>query len=265
MGRLTCSAAALLLAASLFAQAPASDAVAHINNIKSQSDIYLYAESTAQTWQDALDNAKYLLEVEVESWAKETAGQEDVSAYVLQMQNDMLEIQSMRGSRYRAFVYVKKTDIVPYPKKDNLMIVPANRDGAQVRSVKPEEKGGKEEAQQPAPRPDNNRGQFVIQGDDAPEKPALTPIEQGMLSVKKNTEIGTYITRLKKEGKSVQHGKYSEMPDGVECRLFVYNREGNIVACLLRKADGSFRNLKTGQPDDIQNYHGCGGYWFLLK
>ena len=265
MGRLICSAAALLLAASLFAQTPASDAVAHINNIKSQSDVYLYAESTAQTWQDALDNAKYLLEVEVESWAKETAGQEDVSAYVLQMQNDMLEIQSMRGSRYRAFVYVKKADIVPYPKKDNLMIVPANRDGAQVRSVKPEEKNGKEQTKQPAPQPDNKQGQFAFQGDDTPEKTVLTPIEQGMFSVNKNSEIGTYITRLIKEGKSIKHGKYSEMPADEECYLFVYNRETNIVAYLLHKADGSYRNLKTNQPDDIRNYHGCGGYWFRIK
>jgi hypothetical protein len=56
--RLTLLVLSLMVAICMFAQGNATQS---INEIKRQGGIYLYAESTSQTWEEALDNAKYLL------------------------------------------------------------------------------------------------------------------------------------------------------------------------------------------------------------
>ena len=62
------------------------DATQAINEIKRQSDIYLYSESTSQSWEEALDNAKYLLGVEIETWVK-TLDSKPADGYIAEAQN----------------------------------------------------------------------------------------------------------------------------------------------------------------------------------
>lgn len=71
MGKRITSLGLLLLVS--FYMIAQENATQSINEIKRQSDIYLYAESTSQTWEEALDNAKYLLGVEIETWVKTLA------------------------------------------------------------------------------------------------------------------------------------------------------------------------------------------------
>lgn len=97
----------------LYAQTPTNNAIQEINQIKSQPDTFLYAESTAVSWKEALDNAKYLLESEIESYIKQY-GMTDAAGVVAKSQNHIFELQSMRGDRYRAFVYVRVSDIMTY-------------------------------------------------------------------------------------------------------------------------------------------------------
>ena len=81
--RLTLFGLSLMIAVCMFAQ---TNATQSINEIKRQGDIYLYAESTSQTWEEAMDNAKYLLGVEIETWVK-SLDTKPADGYIADAQN----------------------------------------------------------------------------------------------------------------------------------------------------------------------------------
>lgn len=234
--RLTLLVLSLMVAVCMFAQ---TNATQSINEIKRQGDIYLYAESTSQTWEEALDNAKYLLGVEIETWIK-SLGTKPADGYIAQAQNHIYNLKSMRGDRYRAFVYVKKTDVVPVANASQLVVVPINEEHKTTIS------------------------------EVSSSKQSVTPVyqpsefEEEMMSIADANNIGLFIKRLKSEGKISNYGKYKDMPANIDCYLFVYNRDMAIPA-YLHKQGNKYINLKTGKVDQMSNYSGCGAWWFQLK
>ena len=94
-----------------------------INAIKMENDVYLFAESTTETWEAALDNAKCLLNIEIENYVKSVGLKDSVVGVIARACNKMMQLKAMRGSRYRAFVYVKKAELIPYLAGEEVMIV----------------------------------------------------------------------------------------------------------------------------------------------
>jgi hypothetical protein len=84
--------------------------------------------------------------------------------------------------------------------------------------------------------------------------------EKQMLTVTKATDIEAFV----KQSTIAQYGKYKERPTDGEYYLIVYNREGSVPACL-KFINGKVTNVATGKEDSIQNYKGCGAYWFIQK
>ena len=82
--------------------------------------------------------------------------------------------------------------------------------------------------------------------------------EKQMLMVTKASDIETFV----KQSSIFKYGKYKERPDDGDYYLLVYNREGNIPACL-KFSNGKLTNVATGADDSFQNYKGCGAYWFI--
>ena len=82
--------------------------------------------------------------------------------------------------------------------------------------------------------------------------------EKQMLTVTKASDIETFV----KQSSIFKYGKYKERPDDGDYYLLVYNREGNIPACL-KFSNGKLTNVATGADDSFQNYKGCGAYWFI--
>ena len=241
--------ASLLGIVCLCAQTPTSNAIQEINQIKSQPDTFLYAESTSASWDEALDNAKYLLGAEIENYMKQQ-GISDAAGVVAKSQNHIFELQSMRGDRYRAFVYVRVSDIMTYSNADQLLVVPVTGDKkSSVRLVASDrEQATPVSAAQPAP---------------APTKRTLTALEQSMLNTDAQ-HISDFIRQWSAKGEIIAYGKYADMPQDVNCYLFVYNRDKKIVACL-HKVGTAYTNLQTGNTDHITNYKGCGANWFQTK
>lgn len=234
--RLTLLVLSLTVAVCMFAQ---TNATQSINEIKRQGDIYLYAESTSQTWGEALDNAKYLLGVEIETWVK-TLDSKPADGYIAEAQNHVYNLKSMRGDRFRAFVYVKKTDIVPYDNISQLVVVPmSDEQKTTISEVSSSRK-------------------------KVPVEYQPSEFEEEMMSITDANNIGMFIKRLKTEGKVVNYGKYKDMPSGIDCYLFVYNRDMAIPAYLYKQGE-KYINLKTGKQDQVVNYSGCGAWWFQLK
>ena len=96
---------------SLMAQSEA-ETKAQINKIK-RSQSYLSAEATMPTEEEAIQQAKELLVSEINDWVASKRKSGEVKQVVLQDINTCTQRMDMkRGVRTRAFVYVKKNEIV---------------------------------------------------------------------------------------------------------------------------------------------------------
>lgn len=261
---LGCSIICIIYAIAQELQSPAQQVNMQIREVQKNPSIYLFAESTAETWATALDNAKFLLEVEVENFAKEQGQQDSVSGYITKAKNHILELKAMRGQRFRAFVYLKKSDLLPYGADDHVMVIPTKQE-TMVSSYTPEQSLPKQETvvtytpAQDSPSQEN----VVVVYTPAQSTIELTDIETQMLDITSNN-IGPFVKRLKSEGKISTFGTFRDMPANCNCVLFVYDRNQQLVACL-RKTGEQYINLRTKQIDNITNYKGCGAIWLQPK
>ena len=158
-----------------------------------------------------------------------------------------MQLDTRRGELYRAFVYVKKSDIMPVADKSEVTVF----------EVAPMVESSQAEV---APA--------IIVTEEAPKQEKaiieLTPEEKQMKQVKSFYEVEPYINGLKSKGKLQDYGKYATMPKGKDCHLFIYDKQGNISA-LIRKSGSVQYNLNTLKEDNVQNYKNCGAIWFQLK
>lgn len=225
----------------LIANAQVNDAVKDINQIKADTT-YISAESTVKDWETAYDNARILLSREIEDWLT-AQGVKDVSGVIANSNEHILEIKTTRGSLYRAFVYVRKSDLLPYKDKSKVMVVdiPTAKDSLSLDITEPDQ---------------------IVE----PEiKFTPTDFEVEMMGIKKSADIEPFIKTKKQNGKISNYGKYSTLPVDQFCYIFIYNKEGEVPACL-RNDNGIAIDLSTGKQVTISDtYKGCGAIWFQLK
>lgn len=211
-----------------------------VNEIKKSPD-YIYAETTRETAEEAKSAAEEQLYNNINIWVaqeKKLRGAKQV--IVAQAKADYEEYQLQRGNMVRAFLYVKKSDIIA-------------ADNVRVLDVNPLEDEAKEdEAQQPA-------------ADPQPATPAveISPLVKELTGIATIQAFGTRIKELKAQGKVGVYGKYKELSDPDNCLLVVYNRQGTIEAVLT--AGAQRYNATTALPDAIANYPGCAAIGFTLK
>jgi len=227
---------ALLCTYPLHAQDQATaEALERINNIKLDGN-YIWAEGTsAKSKKDALENAQAVLQFEIQNWLSEPE-QNNVAGVAIPTSDQYLKIETERKKIHRAFVYVKKEQIMPYRKNEKVVVV-------ERKEEKPEKAKKKQELVSTV-------------------EPVYTPsdFERDMLSVKHSSEMEEFINRHHIS----QTGKYKTRPQTGSYYIFIYNREGNVPACL-KISDGNVVNVETGKPDGFENYKGCGGQWFIAS
>lgn len=217
-----------------------------INKVKRDS-MYIYAESTTKDLSEAYSNARAILEMQVGEWVQKQHPSEGIELCIVKAKEHIMQLDTRRGELYRAFVYVKKSDIMPVADKSEVTVFEV------------------------APMVESSQADVapaIIVTEEAPkqEKPIieLTPEEKQMKQVKSFYEVEPYINGLKGKGKLQGYGKYATMPKGQDCHLFVYDKQGNISA-LIRKSGVVQYNLNTLKEDNIKNYKNCGAIWFQLK
>lgn len=226
--------------------AQSTDVAKNISTIK-RDTTFLYAEATMKELEEAYVAAQSVLEVKVGDWVRAQHPSESIDVCIAKAKEHCFQVRTRRGDYYRAFVYVKKDDILPI----------ADRSEAVVFEVAPEEK----EQEQPT-------AQHAIILPDAEElslpSVSLTPDEEQMIQVKSFYNVQPYIDGLKKIYRLKAYGKYATMPSNENCHLFVYNKQGQIEA-VIRKTAHEQINLGTLATDDIKKYKNCGAIWFQLK
>lgn len=238
-----------------------SSAVKQINAIK-RDTTYLYAEATMQTWDEAYSGAKAILEATIQDWAKDQKMSDKASAFLAKSDKKILEIKTQRGNYIRAFLYVKKSDIVPVGKSQEVMVIDNSKGNGKPIEIKPlkEDKARKRDIDQAR----NGNISSKVEQVQQPQVVQLSNVEEQILSVTTFQDIQPLVEDLKGQGVLADYGKYKTLPQSGTCYLYIYNRSGQIPA-VLKKTDNNVFNLKTQQEDNINKYKDCGAFWLRLK
>lgn len=237
-----------------------------INSIKADT-IYLYATGTSiSSVDEASANAKDLLALEIEQWLKENKI-DDIAGYIAKSRESLSQIKTKRGNLSRVFVYVKKTDILPYYKGDDVMMVGVepkleNSENAKYEAVTKEIEISK---------PSHTTSIEIPQADTIVLEKKVEEItyqlsnkEREMLNIKTFLALNDYINRGRESQDIVDVGKYSNLPQTGMVYVFIHNRQGEIPACI-KVTDGKTLNLATNSQDSISNYKGCGAIWIKFR
>ena len=219
-----------------------------INKVK-RDTMYIYAEATMKDLNEAYNGARAILEMKVGDWVREQHPAEGIEVCIVKAKEHFMQLETRRGDFYRAFVYVRKSDIMPVADKSEVTVF----------EVAPVTKSNQIEA-----KPAIIVTEEMPQVEEKQQVLELTPEEKQMKLIRSFYDVEPYIKGLKSKGRLKEYGKYATMPENEDCHLFVYDKQGNISA-LLRKSGAMQYNLNTLKEDNIKNYKNCGAIWFQLK
>jgi hypothetical protein len=210
-----------------------------INAIKSDIN-FLYATGTSTVSADeATGVARELIELEIEQWLKERSVT-DAAGYIAKSKDSLFQIDTRRGNLYRAFVFVKKQNIIPYNSNETVLV---------------------KDFQQTQTQPE-----VVATTPTTPSAQTFTPNarERSLLAVTTFSALNDYINQGRQSGLIARVGNYKTLPATEACYVFIHNREGDIPAHIKWQGAKAV-NMATGQSDSIQNYKGCGAIWIQFN
>lgn len=205
------------------------DAKKEINRIKKSSQ-YIYSEVTAPDAQGAKDMAEEILFSEINEWVTKQKKLRNSPNIVINNRKELwTSVELPRGNMIRAFLYVKKSDIIP---AENTEVI---ENTSKIEEIKSEVN-------------------FTIQ---LPEE------VQEITKCTRYSDMASMITDMKQQGRIAHYGRYSSLQNPKDYYLAIYNKEGEVVAVL---TPGTERiNVQTRQTDSEKNYKGCGAIGFKIN
>lgn len=238
-----------LLALFAFAvQAQTSDETKKLINKIKRSPSYISAEATLPDEAEAIQLAKEILVSQINEWLAEKRGGEEVKHIVLQDISACTERMDMkRGTNTRAFVYVKKKDIVLIQGEGQIVLSDSEK-GTDLQPLSEVSEPIKVSAEPTS---------TVEVIHSAKDNLAL------ILEAKTMSDIKTVFAKLKAD-KAITYGVYpSEQPEQ-DCYLLFYDRGGAVKGVVHKTAD-TITDARQEQPVELSTYSGCGAYWFILS
>lgn len=230
----------------------AQDVVEKINEIKLDVDNYLYAESTVETEAKARDFADALLISNINDYFE----QEEPSRKFSPADVANFKYLTMkRGSNIRVFVYIRKADLGL--SSSDVQASRASESRAQKTTPKRETSGA---ASASTSAPEYSKPS--TRGITRPQQEVIEEImkAQDMQSARKLLALFTTMRRVESSG------VVADCPDFNSCFWIIGNPESGVATVLSPVTSGESRvNLKTGQSDSLENYHGVPVLWFVMK
>lgn len=196
-----------------------------------KSSLYLYAETTMSNKEEAMETSLQSLQMEVQNWVAEKKKRKEVASDLIltniEQFTEALELP--RGNMYRAFVYVKKSDVL-VSKNTMITDMPStSEDSKELRSS------------------------YEIISTSKVEQPEHI---QRLLDLKRYDEVKPCLDAMKSEGKVLEYARYAKLSRPEDYVLIIYNQQAEVEAIL---SDGAKRiNLRTNLPDGVANYSGRG-------
>lgn len=263
------------------------DKNAEINKIKRSRDYLTVTGTSMASAEEASENAKMLIDVEIEQWLQENA-EGDIAGYVAKSKENLAVIETKRGSLFRAFIYVKKKDILPYYEDETVMAelpnpivtdTPIIVDTMKVEEITtpPVEENivevkSEEELVSTV--------EYLPQVEKPVEEAIVAPLESAnggvsnmeeensMLKVYSVSSISKYLGKLKQADKLAEYGKEVAWP-GNGVVYFFFADYNNVVRGYIKMTDGITFNLANGEVVELADYltkYETGTYiWFTLK
>lgn len=241
-----------------------------INAIKSNLD-YLYATGTSITSEDeAYNNASDLLVLEIEQWLKENT-KDNIAGYIAKSRDCLSQIATKRGKLYRVLAFVKKKDILPFYKEDEVIVVDymhspePNNDNVSPKScddmtTTSQNSSSASTDSCPSMQNCNDVLYDTTKSHYSSISHAHTIREKEILKLNSFMDLNEYINNGRKNETIVDVGKYSNLPKNGLIYVFIHNKQGEIPA-VLKMTNGVFINLASGKVELLSNFKGCGAIW----
>ena len=213
-----------------------------IANIKKSND-YIYAEVTTTGQQQAIDLATELLYSNINEWVAKKKKFAGSGKIVTKNRNYSVEKITMpRADMYRAFMYVRKSDIIP---ADNATVTEVNK--TPTSAVRPQ-------VSKPAPVQPIASHQATVQQVAS----SYNSVVKALLGVSNTGRLSVLLKDLKNDNKISEYNNLRGLKGKnlAEYVMVIFNKDGVVEAVL---SEGTNRkNLKTGTVDTMTNYKGCG-------
>lgn len=216
---------------SIWAQEDIANQKKEINKVK-KSNQYIYAEATMPTQEEAVLLAEEILYSNINQWVAEQKKMNSAAKLVVTNTKQMWgNIELPRGNMFRAFFYVKKSDIIPV---DNSNVIDN-------------------------PNPKVTSSDEMNAADDAY---IIPDVVKEVASLSDFKALENCLKQLKAEGKVTDFNKYASLKEKDAYYLIIYNRDGKIEAVLSK---GPSRiNVNSGKADGVENYPGRGAIGFSV-
>ena len=238
----------------VFGQNTSADIKKQINKIK-KSRMYLSAEATLANEDEALKTANELLVVEINDWVKSKRNSDEVKQIVLQDISSCSDKMNMkRGTNVRAFVYVKKSDIVLI-KGDGQIVLSNNEKGNDLQAL----------SDISEPMKIENEKTVSTKKDEIEQiKPNQSEITlSNLIEIKSMKEIKIAFNELKKKD-AISYGSYPSEGLPHSHYLLFYTRTG-VIKTIVEVKENSLTDLNSKQKVKLSDYSGYGVYWFEIK
>ena len=218
-----------------------------ITHVMQSEEDYLYADQTCATVEQALERAQSILMREVEAYLKEGGNESEVVKGTVTEQ--MVTVTIQRGDKYRAFVYVNKSELGVDPSKtvtketielkqsetSTVSETTIDKDSVQTTEVD------------------------VIQNED-------NGVLGSIAAMTSRLQIYDYIQLLKKEGENISFIEHPSVDEQGGMYLVLYRRGGKVEALLTPlDAQGIRHNLATGEPDTKENHPSTSVNGFIFE
>ena len=245
-----------------------------INQIKRDTATYLWSEATDETAEKALDAARTMLMVQVQEYLDSnhyTSKVNDADRQSVYAKTSSLEM--MRGSRYRDFVYVKKSDVnaifgirqQPTEETDTPQSPSSDPvanmvdDVTDNRNAEKEKERNKQPASEPATEKAPSGDQKTVSDPGLPEW-QMNSIDD-LLKCRDINEARARLNRLKVEYRVQKFGVPDNCPSPENAFWIIFSQDGRVNTVLGpgTKERVSFRDMTTTELD---NYKGMNALWF---
>ena len=263
------------------------DKNAEINKIKRSRDYLTVTGTSMVSTEEASENARMLIDVEIEQWLQGNA-EGDIAGYVAKSKENLAVIETKRGSLFRAFIYVKKKDILPYYEDETVMAElpnPIVTDTPIIVDTMKVEEMTTPPVEKNIVEVKSEEGlvstiEYLPPVEKPVEEVIVAPLEsvsggvsnieeeKSILKVYSVSSVSKYLGKLKQADKLAEYGKEVAWPDnGVVYFFFAdYN---NVVRGYIKMTDGTAFNLANGEVVELADYltkYETGTYiWFTLK
>ena len=213
-----------------------------INKIKRDSK-YLYAEETKPTEEEARKAAEATLHIYIEEYvASQKKLKKAENIVIKDLQSKVERIEMKRGTMVRAFVYVKKSDIIP---ADNVIVTEGPGD--------PEKKAEPASTVEPIPAADLGES-------------GLPQWQQEVIKelLEKNslTEVRAHLNRLKAEYKVKRQGAAGTAKNPEKLYWVIQSSDGSLI--VLGPGSEQRTNYRTMQFDQLSAYRNNDAIWFEM-